>query len=424
MSRFLTCFLLLIGTAHAAEGWPEFRGPTGQGLSSAKKLPTEWNGEHRRNIAWRQAIPGRGWSSPVIHDGKIYLTTAVPTGEEGDLSSPQSLRSLCLDAESGKILWDKEVFTQKGAKTHDKNSHASPTPITDGKFLYVHFGTHGTACLDLEGQIIWESHKLIYDPEHGNGGSPALGGKALVISCDGTDKQFVVALDRRSGDELWRRARPPNSGRGFSFSTPLIIEVGGMSQVISSGSDYVVSYDLEEGDEVWRFNYPNGYSVVPRPVFAHGLVYVCSGFGSQRIWAISPDGKGDVTKTHLKWQRVRSVPLNASPLIAGEELYTVSDEGIASCLDAKSGEEKWQKRLEGHFSASPLYAAGKIYFTSEDGETFVIEAGKKEGEILGRCPLGERTLASFAVSGGAIFIRTEKGLWRVGPTPANPARQP
>ena len=421
MFKYLTCFLLLLlltVTAHPAEDWPEFRGPTGQGLSSAKKLPTEWNGEHKRNITWRQAIPGKGWSSPVIHDGKVYLTTAVPTGKGRD---GQSLRALCLDANSGAILWDKEVFEQGDAKRHEKNSHASPTPISDGKFLYVHFGTNGTACLDLAGEKIWENRELVYDPEHGNGGSPALGGKALVISCDGTDKQFVVALDRNSGKILWKTPRPANSGRGFSFSTPLIIEVGGKSQVISSGSDHVVSYDLEKGDELWRFNYPNGYSVVPRPVFGHGLVYVCSGFGSQKIWAIRPDGTGDVTKTHLAWERVRSVPLNPSPLLAGDELYTVSDDGIASCLDAKTGEQHWQKRLAGHFSASPLLAGGKIYFTNEDGETFILQSGTEEHEILGPNPLGDRTLASFAVSDGSIFIRTWKGLWRVGEPGKKPA---
>jgi outer membrane protein assembly factor BamB len=409
MFKYLTCFLLLAVTARATDDWPEFRGPTGQGLSTAKKLPTEWNGEEKKNIAWHQAVPGRGWSSPVIHDGKVYLTTAVPTGKE----EGQQLRALCLDAGSGSILWSKEVFEQGEAKMHEKNSHASPTPITDGKFLFVHFGANGTACLDLAGEKIWENRELVYDPVHGNGGSPALGEKAIVVSCDGADKQFVVALDRKSGKILWKTPRPANSGRGFSFSTPLIIQVNGKSQVVSSGSDYVVSYDLEKGEELWRFNYPNGYSVVPRPVFGHGLVYVCSGFGSQRIWAIRPDGTGDVTKTHLAWERVRSVPLNPSPLLAGDELYTVSDDGIASCLDAKTGKQHWQKRLGGHFSASPLFASRKIYFTNEDGETFVVEPGTEEREVLGPYPMGDRTLASFAVSDGSIFIRTEKGLWRV-----------
>ena len=261
MFKYLTCILLLAVTAQATENWPEFRGPTGQGVSTAKTLPTEWNGEQKRNIVWHQAIPGKGWSSPVIHDGKVYLTTAVPTGKEDG----QLLRALCLDAASGAILWNKEVFEQGKAKMHGKNSHASPTPITDGKFLFVHFGTNGTACLNLAGKKIWETRELVYDPEHGNGGSPALGEKAIVISCDGTDKQFVVALDRKSGKILWKTPRPANSGRGFSFSTPLIIESDGKRQVISSGSDYVVSYDLEKGDELWRFNYPTGYSGVPRP---------------------------------------------------------------------------------------------------------------------------------------------------------------
>jgi len=408
--KYLSCLLVLTVTAFPAEDWTEFRGPTGQGLSNAKNLPTKWDAKENLNITWRQTIPGKGWSSPIVYDGKIYLTTAVPEGEKGD----QSLRSLCLDAGSGATLWNVEVFKQGPKEIHQKNSHASPSPITDGKFLYVHFGTNGTACLNLDGEIIWTNRKLVYDPAHGNGGSPALAGRAVLISCDGDDKQFVVALDRKSGDPLWQTPRPPNSGRGFSFSTPLVIEVGGKSQVVSAGSDHVVSYDLEKGHELWRVNYPGGYSVVPRPVFGQGLVYVCSGYGSQTIFAIRPDGSGDVTKTHVEWTEKRGVPLNPSPLVVGDELYMVSDNGIASCLDAKTGTQHWQKRLDGNFSSSPLFADAKIYFTNEDGETIVLPAGKTAGESLGRCPLGERAQASLAVSAGAIFARGEKTLYRIG----------
>lgn len=404
----LLCALLLLpgGPVLALENWTEFRGPSGQGLSTAEKLPQVWN--RRRNVSWRREIPGKAWSSPIVYENKVYLTTAVEVSASGN----QSLQALCLDAVSGEPSWDVEVFEQKATRIHQKNSHASPTPITDGDRLYVHFGTNGTACLDLDGKVVWRNRELVYRPVHGSGGSPALAGESLLISCDGGDRQFVVALDRKTGKTLWKTDRPPNSGRGFSFSTPLVIEVGGKSQVVSPGSDYVVSYDLKSGSEIWRLNYPGGYSVVPRPVSGHGLVFVCSGFDSPVLYAIHPDGSGDVTRTKVAWSRRRGVPLNPSPLLVGDELYIVNDRGVASCLDASTGAEHWQKRLGGNFSASPIYGDGKIYFTNEAGETIVIRAGKSYQE-LARCPLEERSLASLAVYGKALFIRTEKALYRV-----------
>lgn len=398
--------LIVTPGALEANGWPEFRGPTGQGLSDEESLPVSWS--HQKNVAWKKAIPGKGWSQPVVHDARIYLTTAVPAGRG------HVLRALSVDAESGRIEWNVEVFRHGRARIHGKNSHASSTPVIAGDRLYVHFGTQGTACLTLEGRVIWRNTKLRYKPVHGNGGSPVLAGDVLVVNCDGGDAQFVAALDRRSGRIRWKRERPPHRGKGFSFSTPLVIEFDGRTQIVSAGSDWVVSYRPKDGREIWRVEYPHlGYSVVPRPVFGHGLVYVCTGFDSPVLLAIRPDGRGDVTKTHVVWKTRESVPRTPTPILVGDELYMVSDRGVASCLDAKTGRRHWRHRVGGNHSASLVYGDGKIYFQSEEGEGTVIEAGRKF-VALSRNPMRERSLASYAIAGGAIFLRTEKHLYRIG----------
>jgi outer membrane protein assembly factor BamB len=413
ISPFALLTLVLAAPApDAGASWPEFRGPTGQGLVAAGKMPTEWGPD--KNVAWKQEIPGKGWSSPVILDGRIYLTTAVPV--DGSDTKDQSLRAICLNAKTGKILWDVEALTQDGSKApniQNKNSHASPTPIVDAKAkrLYVHFGHMGSACLDLDGQVQWTQTDLHYAPVHGNGGSQALAEDLLVYSIDGSDKQCVVALEAATGKVKWQTDRHSTAGKKFSFSTPLVIDVDGKKQVISPASDMVCAYDLKSGDEVWRVTY-DGYSVTPRPVFAHGMVFICTGFTTPSLLAIKPDGKGDMTKTHIAWTANKSVPHTPSLLVSGDELYMVSDGAIASCLDAKTGEVHWQERLGGAFSASPILADGKIYFLSEDGVGHVIKAGTKF-ERVAKNELKERTLASYAAADGALFIRTAANLYRI-----------
>jgi outer membrane protein assembly factor BamB len=325
----------------------------------------------------------------------------------------QSLRALCLDAASGKVLWDNEVFRQNGAtapRKHAKNSHASPTPLIDGGRLYVHFGHQGTACLDLAGKVLWRNNDYPYAPVHGNGGSPILAGEALVFHCDGGDRRFVVALERATGKLLWKADRPGTPVKGFSFGTPLLIAVDGKQQIISPASDVVTALDPGTGNEIWRVRY-KGYSVIPRPVYGHGLVFVCTGYETPGLLAIRPDGTGDVTATHVAWKTSRAVPHAPSPLLVGDELYLVSDNGTASCLDAKTGRVHWQERLNTTFSASPVFAAGRVYFQSEDGDGIVVKAGTRF-ELLARNKLGERTLASYAAADGALFLRTDKHLYR------------
>jgi len=401
--------VLLAGPLARGENWPEFRGPTGQG-HAAGPLPTEWGPD--RNVAWKVPLPGEGWSSPVVWEGRLYLTAAVPApaGTERTLS----LRVLCLDAKTGKTLWDVEAVGHPEAdvpKPQQKNGNASPTPIVDGKHVYVHFGHLGTACLDLDGKVVWRNLDLKYRPVHGNGGSPILADDLLVFSIDGADKQMVVALDRATGKVRWQTDRKSEAVKKFSFCTPLLIDAGGRKQIVSPGSDMVTAHDPKTGAELWRFRY-TGYSVVPRPVFGHGLVYFSTCYDSPTFFAVRPDGTGDVTATHKAWSLKAGAPHTPSPVLVGDELYLVSDRGVANCLDAKTGKAHWTERLDGAFSASPLVADGKVYFQSEEGVGYVVKVGTKY-DLMAKNDLGERTLASYAAADGALFVRTAGHLYKI-----------
>lgn len=395
----------------AAQDWPQFRGPTGDGLSTATGIPTEWSATD--NVAWKTPIPGQGWSSPVVAADRIYLTTAV-----GDASSDESvsLRALAVDAATGRILWDVEVFhppADTARKAHTKNTLASATPIVDGDRLFVHFGHMGTAALDLDGNIIWRQESVTYEPVHGNGGSPALVDDLIVFSCDAASEPFIVALDRASGDVRWRTPRKTTARNTFSFSTPTVINTGGAKQIISPASGFIGAYDPKTGGEIWRVTYGEGYSVVPRPVFAGDQLFVCSGFNDPSVLAIDPNNAaGDATDQHVVWRHKSGAPLTPSPLVLGDELYLVSDKGIANCLDRRSGDVHWTKRLGGDFSASPVAAEGRIYFQNEDGTVYVVRAAKTY-ELLATNDLEERALASPAVTSGALIFRTASHLWRI-----------
>ena len=297
---------------------------------------------------------------------------------------------------------------------HAKNSLASPTPIIEGDQLYVHFGHLGTAALDLNGNVLWRQTALTYHPRHGNGGSPIVVGPSLIFSCDANENPFVVALDRGTGDVQWKVDRNTNAIKKFSFSTPTLIEVDGQKQVISSGSGFVAAYDPADGRELWRVRYGEGYSVVPRPVFAGGLLFVASGYDRSTLYAINPAGAaGDVTETHVVWKHEKGAPLTPSVVVIGDELSMVSDNGVASCLDAKTGTVHWTKRLGGDYSASPIAADGNVYFQNEAGVTTVVKAAK-EFESIATNDLAERTLASPIATDNAIILRCENHLWRIG----------
>ncbi len=393
-----------------AHDWPEFRGPTGQGHSPAKDVPTHWSATE--NVAWKTAIPGGGWSSPVLVNGRLlYLTTATSTeGGKG-----LKLIALCLDARDGKSLWSTNVFSpEDGSSLHRKNSYASPTPLVREGRLYVHFGHMGTACLDRDGRVLWRQSSIQYPSMHGNGGSPVLAGERLIFSCDGITNPVVVALDRRTGEVRWKTPRDNDSvPRKFSFSTPLLITNAGREELISPGAGGTYAYDPATGRPLWKVSTGAGFSVVPRPVFAHGLLFVNTDYDFPKLFAIRPGGEGDVTSTHLAWQTGRGAPSTPSALVVGSELYFVSDAGIATCADAKTGKAHWNERLGGGFSASPVFADGRVYFQNEEGVGYVLKAGKTF-EQLAKNELGERTLASYAVDDGTLFIRGAEHLFRIG----------
>jgi outer membrane protein assembly factor BamB len=348
----------------------------------------------------------------VLAKGRLYLTTAV----DGADNAEPTLHALCLDAANGQTLWDTEVFRpgpSEFGSAHKKNSPASSTPIITADRLYVHFGHMGTAALDLAGNVVWRQNDLKYMPVHGNGGSPILVDGALVFNCDGQSDPFVAALDAKTGALRWKTPRNSPAKKQFSFSTPLAINVDGATQIVSAGSGFVGGYDPHDGREIWRVSYDEGYSVVPRPVFAHGLVFIASGFESPILYAIKSAGAtGDVTATHVAWTHRKGVPHTSSMLVLGDELYFVSDAGIATCADARTGEVHWSERLGGGFSASPVAAEGRIYFQNETGIGYVVKAGK-QFELLATNELAEPTLASCAVTDGALFIRSETHLWKI-----------
>jgi outer membrane protein assembly factor BamB len=396
--------------ASAQADWPDFRGPSGQGIATGR-LPTDWGPD--KNIAWKRPIPGHGWSSPVVAKGTIFLTTSILSGEKA--AKTLSLRVLALEAATGKTLWDEEVFRPEGkhiVNIHAKNSHASPTPIVDGDRILVHFGHHGSAALDWTGKTLWKNNEFTYNPTHGNGGTPALVDSLVVFSADGNATQDLIALNRETGAIVWKTPRNVKSSLKFAFSTPLIIDVQKEKQIISSGPGFAAAYDPKSGAEIWRANFGNGWSTVPRPVFGQGLVYLTTHYVEPRLYAIRPDGRGDVTKTHVAWTLSKGAPQIASPLLVGDELYVVANNGLASCLDAKTGSIHWQQRIEGEHSSSPIVADGKIYFVSENGVCTVVRASKTF-ERLSQNAMGEKTLASLAAADGRLYLRTEQNLYKI-----------
>lgn len=404
----------LAWSASAGEAsWPEFRGPTRQGSSDATGLPVKWSATE--NIAWKAELPGRAWSSPVVGDGVVYLTNAVGAKDSTDPHDTFSLRVVALNATDGKVIWDREVFVIKDPHTfgiHGKNSYASPTPVLEGDRIYAHFGHFGTACLTTKGEVQWKNQQVTYSPVHGGGACPVVVDDLLIFPADAASNPFVVALDKRNGKTKWKVARTVGAKRTFSFSTPLVIEVNGEKQLITPGSNVVSALNPKDGREIWKVGY-EGYSVVPRPIYAQGLVFLSTGYDKPTGLAIRPDGKGDVTGTHVVWRMEKGAPLTPSMLAVGEDLFSVADNGIVSCFEAKTGKLFWQERVARATSASPLYADGKIYIQDELGNGYVIKASRKL-ELLSTNALGQKSLASYAVNGRQLLIRTQNALYCVG----------
>jgi outer membrane protein assembly factor BamB len=398
----------------ASADWPEFRGDSQNGTIPDRPLPLKWS--ESENVRWYQPTKGLGWSSPIIVGEKIFLTTAVsPDGsDDSSLGGPKLLQLVCLDAATGKNVFEKTIFDQTAdAPTiHNKNSHASPTPLHHKGKLYLHFGHQGTACTDLKGELIWENRDHIYPPTHGNGGSPIVVDDMLIVTCDGGSQPYTLALDLQTGQERWKTPRGISADRPFSFCTPQKIVVNGQTQIVSPGSDIVQSLNPKDGEVIWYANY-SGFSVVPRPVFHEGLVFLSTGFMRPNLLAIDPTGKGDVTKSHIKWSYKGSVPNTPSFVPYGDQIILVSDEGVAAGVDVKTGKEVWKKRIGGNFSASVIVVGNKLFLQSEGGESIVYKL-EGEPEELHRNTLPGRIFATYAVHENDWIIRTEAGVYRIG----------
>lgn len=421
-----------------AADWTQFRGPQGDGHAAAKGLVSQWS--ETSNILWKGAVPGKGWSSPVFANGIIWVTSAETSnlmGEELDKAKEKlsknplakemevvgsiSLSAVGIDAATGEVKAKVPLFKiEQPDPVHSLNSYASPSPILDGEQLYCHFGTWGTACVNTKtSKIVWKTN-LPTKHSVGPGSSPCLCGKVLVIPCDGIDAQFVIGLDTATGKEVWKTQRPPMAGSEVethkAFSTPLLIEHEGKQQVVVPGAQWVVAYEPSTGKSLWQVNYAPGFSNVPRPVFSNGIVYVCTGYMVPELWAIRVDGKGDVTASHVAWKIKQQVPAMSSPIVVGEEVYFVSDNGIVTCVNAATGEQYWKKRIGGNFSASPMLADGKLFFCSREGETTLLKPGKTFEEI-GRNTLEGQLMATPAIVDGTLLLRTQSHLYRLGVRP-------
>ena len=424
---------LILAGELAAEDWLQFRGPSGNGCApaTAKNLPVNWGGGFDAP-AWQTDVPGKGWSSPIVVGDRIWLTTAEQLAlsdakraaklAANPILTPDfqthasvSFYAIEIDAESGKLLRNIELLTSEDPPPiHAQNSYASPTPVCDGERLYCHFGSLGTAALDIKtGQVLWTKVFKV-DEITGPGGSPVLFQNLLIVACDGTDFQYVVALDKLTGQEVWRTPRPKiiaaDNKLKRAFSTPLLVTHAGREQLITPGAQWVCSYDPKTGKELWRANMGTGtHAVVPRPVYQDGIVYICTGYMKPELWALKVDGSGDVTESHLEWSTQSQVPELSSPLIAGSEIYFVSSKGVATCLDSKTGDELWRHRLGGNFAASPLLADGKLYFVSMEGITHVLKPGRTF-EALATNQLNGQVQASPVTCGNALLIRTQSQL--------------
>lgn len=437
MRCFVLLFVVLSCATLSANEWRQFRGPDGQGRASgAKNLPEKWS--ETENILWKCEVPGRGWSSPVFAGPIIWLTTAIehplkpdelekarakklaqnPLAKEMDVLGSVELCAIGIDAESGRVVRTIELFTLKDLEPiHQLNSFASPTPVLDGSRLYCHFGELGTACVDTEtNEIVWKK-QLPSKHSVGPGSSPVIYKDLFIVPCDGTEQQYVIALNKATGEQIWKTKRPTMSGDlgdlHKAFSTPLVAKVKGRDQIISPGAQWVVAYDPRDGYEIWKVRYGDGFSNVPRPIVGHGMAYVCTGFMSPQLWAIQLDGNGDVSGTHVKFKIPKQVPAMASPVLVDDQLYFVSDQGVATSIDAKTGESIWTKRIAGNYSASPLFADGKIYFASHEGNTTVIRPGRTYDEIAVN-ELQGKLMASPAVLDESLLLRSQSHLYRVG----------
>jgi outer membrane protein assembly factor BamB len=422
------CILGLASLQLAAEDWPRFRGPTGQGHSSEASLPLKWDAPSGAGILWQLPLDAAGWSSPILWGDRVYLTGTTDDGS--------SCHVLAIDATHGKLLWDREVFTQVVDRKEIKNSYASPTPVTDGERIYAVFADGSAVAVSRDGETLWTNREVRFYSRHGLGASPVLAGNLLIMPYDGSnrveeagdwpnnspeeklgwqdpwDKAFVMAFDRRTGKTVWTA---PRGMSRISHMTPLVMELDGRLQVISPAGDVVQGFDVETGERLWTArNFGEG--VTPSPASGDGLIFTSSGFGDTKLRAFRLGGQGDVTESNLAWEQERGVPTQPSLLYVAPLLYAISESGVLTVFQGSTGELVYQQRIGGNFSASPVYADERIYLLAEDGTVSVVRPGAKF-DLLSKNQLAEDDgpcQASPAIGQGRLYIRTAKRLYAIG----------
>jgi outer membrane protein assembly factor BamB len=396
-----------------AENWPCFRGPQRQGISRQKDPPTEWG--PTENIVWRQTIPGRGWSSPIVWDDRVYVTTATDDGA--------SLHVICLAGEDGDVVWNTAVPQKAGHKLR-QNSYATPTPCTDGRRVYVLAADGRIVALSTAGEIEWINAEFDYYSQHGVAVSPILHDELVIVPFDwssrGPDKKlgwqrpwakaFIMAVNKATGKTKWTGKR---GNSRIAHVTPVIVEVDGRDQLVSSAGDVVQGFDPRTGQRLWSVPNP-GEGVVPSPAAGDGMVFATSGFGDSAIRAVRLGGPSDATDTHILWTRTDDVPKVPSLLFISPHLYILTDSGVLTCVNAAAGDVVWRERLAGKFSASPIWADGKIYVLDEQGRTTVLRDGG-QFEVVARNPLEGTFCATPAIARGRIYLRSDTTLYCIGP---------
>ncbi len=444
-SASLRPLLILIATTStlvlsaAPPEWPEWRGPGSQGHAplSARNLPTTWS--DTSNVVWKSALPGRGWSSPVIDGNRIWVTTAHETPASPEetkerlktntsdqpltLLSKVAMHALCIDRTNGKILHDLPLLSEQNPQwVHTLNSYASPTPVLESGRGYFHFGTFGTFCVDTtSGAILWTNTSLKIMHENGPGSSPILAGDLLVFHLDGSDTQSIVALDKRTGKPAWQTPRSGTMANHpqlrKSYATPALVTLDGQNQLLSQGADWLYAYDPTNGQELWKLKYGNlGFSLSSRAVTGHGRIYLCTGYSRSEVHAIqlpTKSGTNPVPAATHAWKYTKGAPTMSSPLLVGNELYFVNDSGgMFTCLDAHTGHEIYRERLGGSHSASPLLADGLIHLASREGDIHLIRPGRKF-ELVAKNQLPGQIMASPVALDDALYYRTDTALYRI-----------
>jgi len=419
---YLFQILLSIGYAEPTlkDQWPEFRGPNGNGIVVGERgLPTTWSEE--KNIAWKTKIDGKAWSSPVVWDDQIWITNSSADGK--------LMEGICINKKDGKIKYRLSLFKNETVEPlgNNVNSYGSPSPVIEKDAVYIHFGSYGTTAIDTNsGKEIWKRRDLECRHFRGPGSSPIIFQDMLILTMDGVDFQYVIALDKKTGKTKWKTERstkwddvePDGKIRGDgdlrkAYTTPTFLKVSGKTIMISPGAKSCFAYNPINGKELWNITY-SGYSNASRTVIYKDNAIINSGYGKPHLISvkIDPSAAGDISGTHINWDIFKRVPKRSSPIIVGDQLYMTTDEGILTCLDAKTGESNWSDRMPGHYSASPIFADGKLYFFSEMGHCYVIAPGG-DYNLISKNKLDSGFMASPAISGKAIYARSKTHLYRI-----------